>query len=168
MPNPPVLDPATLAAQTGATDYPQPFRAQVAGRHRVVLGDPLGLSNFGVNLTRLAPGASSALRHWHSKQDEFVYVVEGELTLVTDAGEELLRAGDCAAFKAGDPDGHHLINKSGRDAVVLEIGNRDPRDGCDYPDLDMVAKAGVEPYLHRDGAPYPVKPQGAWLVGQQP
>ena len=87
MPNPPVIDPAALTADTGATDYPQPFRAQVAGRHRVALGDPLGLTNFGVNLTRLAPGASSALRHWHSRQDEFVYVVEGEFTLVTDAGE---------------------------------------------------------------------------------
>ncbi|MBP2304073.1 cupin domain-containing protein [Azospirillum melinis] len=149
MPNPPVLDPATLTAETGATDYPQPFRSQVAGRHRVVLGDPLGLSNFGVNLTTLAPGASSALRHWHSRQDEFVYVVEGELTLVTDAGETLLTPGMCAGFPRGVADGHRLINRSDRPASYLEVGDRSGGDEIDYSDEDMVWRDGA--YHHRDG-----------------
>lgn len=161
------LDLAAIPVESGC-NYPTPYDRPCLGSTWRRLGEAAGLTAFGVNLSRLPPGVWSSQRHWHTHEDELVYVLEGELTLVTDAGEELLRAGDCAAFKAGDPDGHHLINKSGRDAVVLEIGNRDPRDGCDYPDLDMVAKAGVEPYLHRDGAPYPVKPQGAWLVGQQP
>ena len=149
MPNPPVLDPATLAAETGATDYPQPFRAQVAGRHRVVLGDPLGLRNFGVNLTRLAPGASSALRHWHSRQDEFVYVVEGELTLVTDAGETLLTTGMCAGFPHSVADGHRLVNRGDRPASYLEVGDRSADDEIDYSDEDMVWRDGA--YRHRDG-----------------
>ncbi|WP_042700833.1 cupin domain-containing protein [Azospirillum sp. B506] len=149
MPNPPVLDPATLTAETGATDYPQPFRAQVAGRHRAVLGDPLGLRNFGVNLTRLAPGTSSALRHWHSRQDEFVYVVEGELTLVTDAGETLLTVGMCAGFPHGVTDGHRLINRSDRPAAYLEVGDRSAGDEIDYADEDMVWRDGA--YRHRDG-----------------
>jgi uncharacterized cupin superfamily protein len=149
VPNPPVLDPATLTAETGATDYPQPFRSQVAGRHRVVLGDPLGLSNFGVNLTTLAPGASSALRHWHSRQDEFVYVVEGELTLVTDAGETLLTPGMCAGFPQGVADGHRLINRSDRPASYLEVGDRSGGDAIDYSDEDMVWRDGA--YHRRDG-----------------
>ncbi|PWC74870.1 cupin domain-containing protein [Azospirillum sp. TSH64] len=149
MPNPPVLDPATLTAETGATDYPQPFRPQVAGRHRVVLGDPLGLINFGVNLTTLAPGASSALRHWHSRQDEFVYVVDGDLTLVTDAGETLLTAGMCAGFPQGVADGHRLINRSDRPASYLEVGDRSGGDEIDYSDEDMVWRDGA--YHHRDG-----------------
>ncbi|BAI72232.1 hypothetical protein AZL_015940 [Azospirillum sp. B510] len=149
MPKPPVIDPASLSAETGATDYPQPFRGQVAGRHRVVLGDPLGLSNFGVNLTRLAPGASSALRHWHSRQDEFVYVVEGELTLVTDAGETPLSAGMCAGFPHGVADGHRLINHGDRPASYLEVGDRGAGDEIDYSDEDMVWRDGA--YRHRDG-----------------
>ncbi len=161
------LDLAAIPVESGC-NYPTPYDRPCLGSTWRRLGQAGGLTAFGVNLSRLPPGVWSSQRHWHTHEDELVYVLEGELTLVTDAGEELLRAGDCAAFKAGDPDGHHLINKSGYDAVVLEIGNRDARDGCDYPDLDMIAKAGVEPYLHRDGAPYPVKSQGAWLVGQQP
>ncbi|WP_372396698.1 cupin domain-containing protein [Azospirillum sp. HJ39] len=151
-PNPPVIDPAVLSAETGATDYPQPFRAQVAGRHRVALGDSLGLSNFGVNLTRLAPGASSALRHWHSRQDEFVYVVEGELTLVTDAGETPLTAGMCAGFPAGVADGHRLVNRGDHPASYLEVGDRSPGDAIDYSDEDMVWRDGA--YVHRDGTPW--------------
>lgn len=155
-PKPPVLDPATLtartAARTGETDYPEPFRAQVAGRHRVALGDPLGLTNFGVNLTRLAPGASSALRHWHSRQDEFVYVVEGELVLVTDAGETPLAAGMCAGFPAGVADGHRLVNRSARPASYLEVGDRSGGDAIDYADEDMVWRDGA--YRHRDGTPW--------------
>jgi uncharacterized cupin superfamily protein len=114
------------------------------------------LTLFGVNLTVIEPGAWSSQRHWHSHEDEFVWVVEGELTLVTDAGEEILRPGDCAAFKRGDPDGHHLINKSGRPAKVLEIGNSDPKDRCVYSDIDMVAEPGVAHFSRRDGTPYPL------------
>jgi uncharacterized cupin superfamily protein len=105
----------------------------------------------------LPPGGWSSQRHWHSHEDEFVFVVEGELTLVTDAGEEILRPGDGAAFKAGDTDGHHLINRSSADALVLEVGNSDPaHDRCVYPDIDMTAEPGVEAYTHRDGTPYPL------------
>jgi uncharacterized cupin superfamily protein len=120
------------------------------------LGDAAGLSDFGVNLMRLAPGAWSSQRHWHSAEDEFVYVLEGELVLVTDAGEEILRPGDCAGFKAGVQDGHHLQNRAGRDAVVLEIGSRkvDDDEG-DYPDIDMRFLKGDGGYVHKDGTPYP-------------
>ncbi|HZZ34941.1 MAG TPA: cupin domain-containing protein [Caulobacteraceae bacterium] len=150
------LNLAAIPVETGC-NYPPPFDAPCLGSTWRRLGRFAGLTQFGVNLSRLPPGVWSSQRHWHTHEDEFVFVVEGELTLVTNAGEEILRAGECAAFKAGDPDGHHLINRSGKDAVVLEVGNSDPaRDRCDYPDIDMVAEPGVEPYLHRDGAPYPV------------
>ena len=96
-------------------------------------------------------------------------MLEGELVLITDAGEEVLRPGDCAAFKAGDPDGHHLVNRSSHDAVVLEVGTRDPdRDRCVYPDIDMVAEPKIEPYLHRNGGAYPINKASTWLVGQAP
>jgi uncharacterized cupin superfamily protein len=117
-----------------------------------------GLTLFGVNLTVIEPGGWSSQRHWHSHEDEFIWVVEGELTLVTDSGEELLRAGDCAAFQRGVEDGHHLINKSARPARVLEIGNSDAQDRCVYSDIDMVAGPGSERYRHGDGTPYPPKP----------
>jgi len=149
------LDLAAIPVESGSS-YPPPFDAPCEGSRFQRLGRAAGLTEFGVNLTRLAPGAWSSQRHWHTHEDEFVMVLEGELALVTDAGEEILRAGDCAAFKAGDPDGHHLINRSDRVAVVLEVGNSDPRrDRCDYPDIDMVAEPGDGPYLHRDGTPYP-------------
>jgi len=159
------LDIASIPAETGS-NYPAPFDAPVRAQVCRRLGRAGGLTQFGVNLTRLAPGVWSSQRHWHSHEDEFVFVVEGELTLVTDAGEEVLRAGDAAAFKAGDADGHHLINRSGRDALVLEIGARDPRDACVYPDIDMIAEAGVAHYAHRDGTPYPMRAASTWLVGQ--
>ena len=146
---PPALDPRALTAQTGETDYPEPFRAQVAGRHRLALGDRLGIGNFGVNLTRLDPGASSALRHWHSRQDEFVYIVEGELTLVTDAGETRLTVGMCAGFPAGVADGHRLINRSGQPASYIEVGDRSDGDVIVYSDEDMVWRDGA--YRRRDG-----------------
>ena len=113
------------------------------------------MTQFGVNLLRLPPGAWSSQRHWHTAEDEFVYVLSGEVTLVTDSGDEILRAGDCAGFKAGDPNGHCLQNRSQADAVVLEIGSRFPEeDACDYPDIDMIAPAGAPHYAHRDGTPY--------------
>ncbi len=135
--------------------YPPPYNAPCLARTRKRLGEAEGLTEFGVNLLTLPPGAWSSQRHWHSHEDEFVWVVDGEVTLVTDAGEETLAAGDCAAFKAGVADGHHLINRSSRDAKVLEVGNRrDARDRCVYSDADMIAEPGDDHYRHRDGQPY--------------
>ncbi len=153
---PPALDPATLPVKTGS-DYPKPFKAAVAGRERRALGDALGLENFGVNFTRLPPGNASSQRHWHSRQDEFVYIVEGEVVLVTDAGEQVLTAGMVAGFPANSGDGHQLINRSERDALYLEVGDRTSGDQCDYPDIDMLVRwiDGAEKYVHKDGTPYP-------------
>jgi len=148
------IDLPSVPAQTGST-YPQPFDAPCRGQASQRLARHAGLTLFGVNLTVIEPGAWSSQRHWHSHEDEFVWVLDGELTLITDEGEETLRAGDCAAFRRGDPDGHHLVNKSGRPARVLEIGNSDPLDRCTYPDIDMVAEGPG--YIHRDGTPYPAK-----------
>jgi uncharacterized cupin superfamily protein len=150
------IDLSAVPAQTGS-NYPEPFDAPCNGQSGQRLARFGGLTLFGVNLTVIEPGAWSSQRHWHSHEDEFVWIVEGELTLVTDAGEEVLRAGDCAAFRKGDEDGHHLINRSGRPAKVLEIGNADPKDRCVYPDIDMIAEPGVEAYQHRDGTSYPIK-----------
>ena len=162
------LDLAAIAVESGC-NYPPPFDQPCHGATWRRLGEAGGLTTFGVNLSRLPPGVWSSQRHWHTREDEFVMVLEGELILVTDSGEEVLRAGDCAAFKAGDPNGHHLINRSTRDAVVLEIGGRDSEhDDCHYSDIDMVAKAGVRPYLHRTGTPYPLNEARPWLVGQEP
>ena len=149
----------SAVAVSGGSNYPPPFDQPCNGQTSQRLGRSQGLTLFGVNLTVIPPGEWSSQRHWHSHEDEFVWVVEGELTLVTDAGEETLRPGDCAAFKAGNPDGHHLVNKSDRPAKVLEIGNTDPRDRCVYADIDMVVEPGDQSYSHRDGAPYPVKAQ---------
>ena len=149
------IDLSALPVVTGA-GYPPPHDKPCLARMRQRLGEAGGLTQFGVNRLTLPPGAWSSQRHWHTHEDEFVWVVEGEVVLVTDAGEEVLRAGDCAAFKAGDPDGHHLINRSRADAVVLEVGGRDTaRDACDYPDIDMIARPGEDFYRHRDGAAYP-------------
>jgi uncharacterized cupin superfamily protein len=137
------------------TGYPEPFAGPCVGRRRWKLGDAAGLTQFGVNLLRLPPGQWSSQRHWHTAEDEFVYILEGEVVLVTDAGEQLLKAGDCAGFKAGTPDGHHVQNRSDNEAVLLEMGGRKPgEDGVDYPDIDLVLKAGSTHYEHRDGTPY--------------
>jgi uncharacterized cupin superfamily protein len=150
------LDLAAITQESGC-NYPPPFDAPCLGPTWRRLARSAGLTAFGVNLSRLPPGTWSSQRHWHSHEDEFVMVVEGELILITDAGEQRLGPGDCAAFKAGDPDGHHLVNRSGKDALVLEIGNSVPAlDRCDYPDIDMVAEPGDKGYRHRDGTPYPV------------
>jgi len=134
--------------------YPPPFDEPCRARRRWKLGDAAGLTQFGVNLMRLAPGAWTSQRHWHTHEDEFVWVVAGEVVLIEDAGETVLRAGDCAGFKAGVPNGHHIINRSAAEAVLLEVGTRLPEtDAADYPDLDMmVGPDGV--YRHRDGTPY--------------
>ena len=145
----------SAVAVDSSSGYPVPFNEPCEDQKCQRVARSQGLTLFGVNLTVIPPGGWSSQRHWHSHEDEFVWIVEGELTLVTNSGEELLRPGDCAAFKAGDPDGHHLVNKSDRPAKVLEVGNSDPRDRCVYPDIDMLAAA--EGYTHRDGTPYPVK-----------
>ncbi len=135
--------------------YPAPFDAPCSARVRQRLGDAAALAHFGVNLLRLPPGAWSSQRHWHSAEDEFVYVLEGEVVLATGAGEQILRAGDSAGFKAGVPDGHHLQNRSARDAVLLEIGSRNPaEDAVDYPDIDLRVPRGGSSFTHKDGRPY--------------
>lgn len=147
------IDPRTLPAQRGS-GYPAPYDVPCRGRERRRLGDVAGLSQFGVNLLRLPPGAWSSQRHWHTTEDEFTYVLEGEVVLVTDAGEETLRAGDCAGFRAGDADGHHFRNRSGADVLLLDIGSRRPEtDAVDYPDCDLVLHPGDRSYRHRDGSP---------------
>jgi uncharacterized cupin superfamily protein len=117
--------------------YPEPFARLVRGREYRRLGDAVGLTQFGANLTRLAPGAAASARHWHEAEDEFVYVLEGELILAEDEGETLMRAGDAAGFKAGVANGHHLVNRSNRDGVFLVIGTRAPRERGHYPDVDL-------------------------------
>ena len=149
------IDVSRLEAMVG-TLYPPPYDEPCRARERTRLGDPAGLTQFGVNLLRLPPGAWSSQRHWHTGEDEFVYILSGEVVLVSDAGEEVLRAGDCAGFPANDRDGHCLQNRSGQDAAVLEIGSRVTGSVAYYPDIDMVAPAGGKPtaYTHRDGTPY--------------
>ena len=156
-PRPPALDPAGVAERVGSS-YPEPFRGRVGERRKRALGDALGLRNFGVNLVLLAPGAVSSMRHWHDRQDEFVYVLEGELALVTDAGAQPLKAGMAAGFPAGTEDGHHLVNRSDKDALYLEVGDRMPGDACMYPDIDLALPhrpdTGPHVFTHKDGTPY--------------
>ena len=149
------IDIAAIPAIVG-TLYPSPFDQPCRGRVRQKLGDVAGLTQFGVNLLRLPPGAWSSQRHWHTASDEFVYVLSGEVTLVSNDGEELLRAGDAAGFKAGDTNGHCLRNLSNRDTLILEIGTRVATDAGHYSDIDMMAPTGGQPavYTHRDGTPY--------------
>src|SRR5579864_7140877 len=134
---------------------PEPFASKMSGRRKRPLGDLFGLANFGVNLTRLAPGGSSALRHAHTKQDEFVYILEGHPTLHTDAGRTALEPGMCAGFKAGTGDAHCLVNETGEDVVYLEIGDRTAGDAVNYPDDDLavVTVDGKRRMAHKDGAP---------------
>jgi uncharacterized cupin superfamily protein len=151
------IDVAALEAVIGSL-YPPPFDEPCRNRERRRLGDAAGLQQFGVNLLRLPPGTCSSQRHWHSHEDEFVYVLAGEVTLVTDAGTELLRAGDAAGFRAADRDGHTLHNRSAAEVLVLEVGSRLPaQDVTTYPGLDLLAPAGGVPatFTHRDGTPYP-------------
>jgi len=137
------------------TGYPPPYDAPCLDRKRWKLGDAAGLTQFGVNLLRLAPGVWSSQRHWHTAEDEFTWVVSGEVVLVTDEGEQVLRAGDCAGFPAGQANGHHLQNRSDAEAVLLEVGSRRPsEDGCEYPDIDLVIDKGALAYRHRDGTAY--------------
>ena len=149
------VDPKDLPAHIG-TFYPPPYDEPCRARERRKLGDAAGLTQFGVNLLRLKPGVWSSQRHWHLRQDEFVFVLEGEVVLVTNTGEEILKAGDCAGFKAGDEDGHHLQNRSSGDVLLLEVGTRIEGDGAHYPGIDLVYPADGVPaiYTHLDGTPY--------------
>lgn len=132
-----VIDPKTIPAIIGSTRYPPPYDRLVAGRHRRGLGDAAGLRNFGVNLTVLEPGTQSSARHWHSVQDELVYVLDGEVVLITNAGEAVLTAGMAAGFRGGEADGHTLVNRSDLPVTILEIGDRLPGDVAHYPDAAM-------------------------------
>ncbi len=151
----PKIDIPALPTDT-RTGYPPPFDRVVAGRVRKRLGNAVGLDQFGVNLTTLRPGAASALRHWHEQEDELVFILEGEVVLVEDAGETVLKPGEAAGFKANSGVGHHLVNKSSCDAVYLEIGTRSKFERAHYPDADLMAvrdDKGAR-YTHKDGEPY--------------
>jgi len=154
-PKAPALDPATVTPRTGSS-YPAPFRADVAAREKRALGDAVGLSHFGVNLVRLPPGTASALRHWHKAEEEFVYVLQGEVELVTDAGAQTLGPGMAAGFPAGQPDGHQLVNRSNSDVLYLEVGDRRPEDEVEYPGLDLrlISLDGKDTFVHKDGRPW--------------
>jgi uncharacterized cupin superfamily protein len=144
------------ATVVSGSRYPAPYHEPCENRFRRVLGDAAGLTQFGANLMRLPAGTWSSQRHWHSAEDEFIYMLEGELVLVTNSGEEMIKAGDCVGFKAGNPDGHHLQNRSARDALYLEIGSRRPdEDEVTYPDIDLKTTKGREGYAHVNGEPYP-------------
>ncbi|MEH2453456.1 cupin domain-containing protein [Nostoc sp.] len=140
------------------TNYPDEFKPMVAGRIRQQLGNFAGLQNFGVNLVKLEPGSYSSIRHWHSHQDEFIYVLEGELTLVTDRGAEILTSGMAAGFPAGEANGHHFVNRSSVVAIYLEVGDRTPNDKVTYPDENLMTTASPDgksrKLIRKDGTPY--------------
>ncbi|MGQ0740680.1 MAG: cupin domain-containing protein [Alphaproteobacteria bacterium] len=150
----PKLDISKVPVRKGS-GYPAPFFEKSRERIKQALGDAGGLTDFGVNYTRLPPGEWSSQRHWHRHEDEFVYVISGELTLITDAGEEAVRAGDCVAFPKAVANGHHFINRGKETAVYLEVGTRSPVDFCTYPDVDMQFDAQKGWYDRKDGTPYP-------------
>lgn len=152
------IDLAAIAPVRG-TLYPPPYDAPCRPRVRLKIGDAAGLTQFGVNLCTLPPGAWSSQRHWHTQSDELVYVVSGEVTLVTDGGEEVLRPGDFAGFKAGDADGHCFQNRSAWPAVIMEIGTRVAEEAVFYSDIDLRIVPGKPGYAHRDGTPYPEGPR---------
>jgi uncharacterized cupin superfamily protein len=154
MPGSPKIDVAAAPRRVGS-DYPQPYDRPCAARERTQIGNAAGLSDFGVNLLRLPPGAWSSQRHWHAGEDEFVYVLAGEVVLITDAGKTLLRAGECAGFPKQVADGHHLINMSVSEAVVLEVGARGSDDVVTYSDIDMKTDAANGAYVRKNGAPIP-------------
>lgn len=150
------IDPATLEPRTGSL-YPEPFRSQVLPREKRALGDAFGLTKIGVNLTTLPPGKVSSMRHWHTLEDELVYVIEGELILVTDEGEQRIGPGMCAGFPAGSRNGHQLANRSSAPARYLEIGSRDDDDSAEYPDDDLAYQrddSGRVRFTRKDGAPH--------------
>ena len=147
---------ADVAARSKSSNYPEPFASRMAGREKRPLGDLFGLTHFGVNLTRLTPGAVSSLRHAHTKQDEFIYILRGSPTLHTDEGRRTMLPGTCAGFKAGTGDAHRLINETAEDVMYLEIGDRAPGDEGIYPDDDLKAVLvnATWRFVHKDGSPY--------------
>ena len=150
-----VIDKGEVPVRTGSI-YPEPYASQMAGRSSLRLGDAGGLTQFGANEVILKPGAMSSLRHWHHREDEFVMITQGECTLIQDEGETVMRAGDCAAFPAGDPNGHHFINKSGDEARFLVIGSRMNPEKATYSDVDLEVdlRDGKATFTHKDGTPY--------------
>lgn len=158
----PAIDPANIEQHTG-TYYPEQLKGSSEDRIKRRLGDALGLTNFGVNLTVLPPGSSSALRHWHVNEDEFVYILEGEATLVSNGGEQILGPGMAAGFPAGKEDGHQLLNNGSIDVVYLEVGNRTSRDQVFYPDNDLklIKEPGNHVYYDRAGNPLAPRVSGA-------
>jgi uncharacterized cupin superfamily protein len=151
----PALDPMSVAERKGS-GYPKPLNEPCMARSKRALGDALGLVSIGINLVRLEPGAWSSQRHWHSREDEFVYVLEGEIALVSEAGEQTLKPGMAAGFPAGKDDGHHLINRGRKTAVYLEVGNREAGDICSYSDVDLHLPASrpQSAYHHKGGKKY--------------
>ena len=155
-PSMPAFDPADVP-ESNATSYPEPVRAPNQNRYNRRLGNHVGLSNFGVNLTRIVPGGQSSYRHAHTRQDEFIYVLQGEVVMETNAGAQVLRPGMCAGFPAGTGDAHRFVNRSGADVVLLVVGDRTPDDEVAYPDMDMHAKLGADGkyrFTRKDGTPY--------------
>jgi uncharacterized cupin superfamily protein len=150
----PKIDVAAVPARMGS-GYPPPLDALCAARTRRRLGEAGGLRDFGVNLMTLPPGGWSSQRHWHSHEDEFVYLLEGEATLIEDGGETVLQAGDCATFPKGTGNGHHLVNKTSAMAVYLEVGSRNPHDLTTCSDVDMMSSNADGRFVHKDGTPYP-------------
>ena len=152
----PALDPAGVPPRS-TSGYPEPYRSRVLPREKRALGDALGLRRIGVNLTTLPPGKESSMRHFHTREDELVFVLEGEVVLRTDEGEQILTAGRCAGFPAGSRNGHQLVNRSGRPARYLEMSNRDPEDSAEYPDVDLAyrkAPDGRAIFTRKDGTPH--------------
>jgi len=151
----PVIDPARVPVRTGSI-YPEPYAAMMQGRSSLRLGEAGGLTQFGVNLVMLEPGAMSSLRHWHHNEDEFVWVVEGECTLVQDEGETVMCPGDCAAFPAGNPNGHHFLNRTDRVAKFLVVGTKAPQEVGVYSDIDLMVKigSGRAEFTYKDGTPF--------------
>jgi len=149
----PKINIESISAKIGS-DYPAPFDKPCATRQRKALGDAGGLSDFGVNLMTLPPGVWSSQRHWHSHEDEYVYVVEGEVKLIEDNSETILRAGDCAAFPKNSPNGHHIINESATMAILLEVGSRYKEDDVTYSDIDMLFSSAKDKFVHKDETPY--------------
>jgi len=149
-----VIDQGRVPVKTGSI-YPEPYASQMAGRSSLRLGDAGGLTQFGANLVILQPGAKSSLRHWHAAEDEFVMVTMGECVLVQDSGETLMRVGDCAAFPAGVPDGHHFLNRSDAEARFLVVGTRAPREVATYCDVDLkvTLEGGKATFSRKDGTP---------------
>ncbi len=152
----PKIDISALQTRVGSPNYPAPFRHVCARRHKTALGDAVNLSQFGVNLTKLEPGGATALRHWHEQEDEFVYVLQGECVLIESDGETVLKAGDCAGWKANVSNGHCIVNKSKADVLLLEVGTRAKAERAHYPDDDLKFERddGVVRVLHKSGEPY--------------